>query len=127
MKGTVVQVFEKTSQKTGKKYYNVMMQEESGIKGYLTSTKYEIGKEAEYNVDPPSRPGDTPWIRGMGSTPYGQRQPQRSGNVKAFACSYAKDLAVALINSPEGTSKINELDDIMEHYYKWFMEHMKEE
>lgn len=120
MKGTVVQVFEKTSQKTGKKYYNVMMQEESGLKGYLTSTQYQNGQNVEYNVETPQKPGDTPWIRPMGQQ-Y-QRGQQRGGNVKAFACSYAKDLVVA-----HGAVHPELAIDMLESYYKWFMEHMKEE
>lgn len=133
MKGTVIKAFEKTSNATGKKYWNVMVQVGEGISSYLTSAESltKEGSEIEFNADAPKKPGDTPWIRTIGQQQYqGKGGGKSGGNVKAFACSYAKDLAVSMIRtmSSEQIALIDKKAVIadLDMYYSWFMKKMEE-
>ena len=98
MKGTIIKTFERTSGKTGKKYWNVMVQVGEGITSYLTSAKSltKEGTEIEFNADPPNKPGDSAWIRPLGQQAFQKTGGRQGGNVKAFALSYGKDKVIAM-------------------------------
>jgi len=130
MKGVVVQAFEKKRQSDGKPYWNVMIQEGEDIKAYLTSAQSLSvkGAEVEYTVDPPKKPGDTPWIRTGAAGGYAGARA-KGGNVKAFACSYAKDIAVEIIKHSNRNSEEMadaEIVQVLEKYYDWFIKKMEE-
>lgn len=131
MQGTVLKTFERTSGKTGKKYWNVMVQEGESVNSYLTSVESlsKEGTNIEFIADPPKKAGDMPWIRTASASASVQRGRPQSGNVKAFACSYAKDVVVAKINhSVRGGDEISESEIIgmLEVYYNWFIDKMQE-
>ena len=110
-----------------------MVQEGESVNSYLTSVESlsKEGTSIEYMVDPPKKAGDIPWIR-TASAQQGsvQRGRPQSGNVKAFACSYAKDVVVAMIGtmSPEQIALVERKAIIgdLDLYYNWFIEKMQE-
>lgn len=66
-------------------------------------------------------PGKTPHIKIGAAGGGGAPKSSGGGNVKAFAASYAKDVAVALIQA--GIIKTStEIDATLHHYYSLFVE-----
>ena len=87
------------------------------IKGEITEKPGQTAKFNIKSINGKDIESKAPW--------QGKGGGGRGGDPKSFACSYAKDIAIACIEKGLMTQS-KEFDSILEHYYNWFMKKMTE-
>lgn len=134
-KGVIVGVFKQPTKEGSVQKWNVMIQNEAGAKGYLTfnaSLAEMQGKEIEFVEEAPKF-GTTPILKLATSSNLGHpgafkgQSGAGQGRNSSFACSYSKDIVIALMAKESGQITKEQVDALLDHYFKIFLSMLKQE